>query len=378
MAKETRRVRGSVTPWRGGWRARLSVDGERQSLGVWPTEEKAERVLAAAIAQNEERPAGQTLRMYGERWLDERETDGVHRSARKDRSRWKARVESATFIDTPVRLIDRGDVSRWVRDMLRDELARQTVANALNLLRVCLSFAVDDGLVKTNVAREVRVPKVASTEEGWTYLTAKEVDALLALPHRKRHVDAGLTHEQRAIFTVAIFTGLRAGEIWGLRWRDVLLDGDRRELVVRHSYDGPTKGGKVRRVPLLRQAHAALSLWRRQRPGVADALVFPADGGGCRHEGYEAGFARVRAELEIERRVRFHDLRHTCASHLVMGTWGPALRTDRVRVWMGHSSVLVTERYAHLAPESLHADAALIDGHKTDTGQKRPARKSAK
>ena len=55
----------------------------------------------------------------------------------------------------------------------------------------------------------------------------------------------------------------------------------------------------------------------------------------------------------ISRHVRFHDLRHTCASHLVMGTWMPALSLYEVRDWMGHSSVQVTQKYAHLAPEGL-------------------------
>jgi len=42
-------------------------------------------------------------------------------------------------------------------------------------------------------------------------------------------------------FTVAIYAGKRAGEIWGLRWEDV--DFDEREILVRYSFDGPTKGG---------------------------------------------------------------------------------------------------------------------------------------
>src|SRR5690606_9193110 len=50
--------------------------------------------------------------------------------------------------------------------------------------------------------------------------------------------------------------------------------------------------------------------------------------------------------------------RHTCASHLVQGTWAPAwldrpLRLEEVRDWLGHESVGVTQRYAHLSPESI-------------------------
>lgn len=160
---------------------------------------------------------------------------------------------------------------------------------------------------------------------------------------------------------MAIFTGLRAGELWGLRWTDVHLDGDTPELVVRHSYRGPTKGGRVRRVPLLRQAREALTAWRVSAPGIGTALVFPADGGGCHAEGYEAGWATWGRRAGIERRVRFHDLRHTCGSHLVQGTWGKPMRLEDVRQWLGHASVTTTERYAHLAPEGLAGQAREMD-----------------
>lgn len=51
--------------------------------------------------------------------------------------------------------------------------------------------------------------------------------------------------------------------------------------------------------------------------------------------------------------MRFHDFRHTFASHLVMGTWGRAWRVEEVQVLLGHTSITTTQRYAHLAPEGL-------------------------
>ena len=55
---------------------------------------------------------------------------------------------------------------------------------------------------------------------------------------------------------------MRAGEIWGLRWEDV--DFEEREILVRYSFDGPTKGGKVRRIPMLPPVLEALTRWRRR------------------------------------------------------------------------------------------------------------------
>jgi hypothetical protein len=54
----------------------------------------------------------------------------------------------------------------------------------------------------------------------------------------------------------------------------------------------------------------------------------------------------------------FHDLRHTCASHLVSGTWGRAWRLEEVRDYLGHSNISVTQRYAHMSPQAMRAAVA--------------------
>lgn len=87
----------------------------------------------------------------------------------------------------------------------------------------------------------------------------------------------------------------------------------------------------------------------------------------CRREhlpldGYDAGWARARRLAGITRRVRWHDLRHTCASHLVQGTWGRVWSLAEVRDVLGHSSIKQTERYAHLCPGGIHDAARATSG----------------
>jgi integrase len=210
-----------------------------------------------------------------------------------------------------------------------------------------LRAAADEELIETNPAADVRPPKGEEREVPWTFLTLEEIDAVLSLRLRA---------EQRAIFTVAVFAGLRGGELWGLRWCDVHLDGDRCELVVCRSYRNATKSKRIRRVPLLPPALAALKTWRKLRPGVGEALVFPAASGGCHYRAFDAGWESAKRRAGIVRPVRFHDLRHTCASHLVIGSWTERpLRLEECRVWMGHSTIRVTERYSHLCPDWLHS-----------------------
>lgn len=70
----------------------------------------------------------------------------------------------------------------------------------------------------------------------------------------------------------------------------------------------------------------------------------------------------LKSRVGISRDVRFHDLRHTCASHLVMGTWGTTWTLEQIRELLGHSTIRVTERYAHLGIDSIHAKARETPG----------------
>jgi integrase len=229
------------------------------------------------------------------------------------------------------------------------------------LLRVCLGDAVQEGLLPENPAAGLVVKRVASADEGWTFLTAEEGTTVTTSPT--------IPEPERLFFTAAIFTGLRQGELLGLHWADVHLDGDRPELVVRYSHRGPTKSGKVRRVPVLDPVRRALARWRQICPRSDEGLVFPTPRGCRRQRGDDARWGDYHVPgkgkqpgyktlVGITCRVRFHDLRHTCASHLVMGTWGTQWSLPEIAAMLGHSDVAVTQRYAHLSPDHLHRLAA--------------------
>lgn len=404
-------------------RVRMTVAGKQESLGVYDTREEAEIVLDAARKKLRpvRQPVGMSLLAWGEEWLDRREADGLHRSVKDSRSIFRTHIATWELAQYPMRRLKRTDVVTLVKDLLRKpvlrsrlegsepsvgrvqravarpatteriapfdvgqtgvrtsrapssaampesqrRLSRQTVLNAFNLLHRMLGDAADVGKVASNVASGVKIPSVPREDEPWTWLRREEIDALFALD---------LTPAQRAIFTVAIYTGLRPGEIFGLRWADVTDS----EIVVRRSYNGPTKKGRVRRVPILQPVRKSLTAWRRCNPGVAGALVFPGeptkrypDFHGCHHKGFTAGFEAVIKRVVTDRPVRFYDLRHTCASHLIQGTLVdglPPLRLEDVQLWLGHASRTTTERYAHLAPDRLHG---LVRGMGLDVRKKK-------
>lgn len=362
---------GGVTEYRQRdgsivFRARIHHEGTSRSIGLYPT--RAEALAAveigyAQLASELSLPGSQRLCDYGILWLDAREKSRRVRGIRQERSAWRTHVAGAPFADLPLRAITRPMVARWLTSMLEAGKDPQTVRHALRLVRTCLASAADEGKIDGNPALDVKVPKNMRDDEDaspkWAWLTADEIAALLGAEE--------VPQASRDVWAVAIYTGLRKGELAGLRWRDVHLDGPQPHLCVVRSYAGPTKSGKGREVPLLPPALEALRRIRASKPGIGDRLVWPSpsggvwtgnawDPGGWRR--YACGMTRPDSGGVLDRHVRFHDLRHTCASHLVQGTWIGPTDLYRVKQWLGHSAVSVTTRYAHLAPGGLHDLAA--------------------
>lgn len=340
----------------GRFRPRLPRAYGRRYLEPCDTEEEA--AAAILVAMSEQPPPEElTLSAWGERWIEHRKSQG-YRSTAHELRRWKRVVGQTNLGRTPLRQIRRQDVQRWVDRM---KGSRKTASNALGLVRGALRWAVREGQIGSDPTEGVQLPPGARAGSTWDWLRAHEVEALLA---------AADGPKQRAVFAVAIYAGLRAGELWALRWQDV----DSTEHVIRVTQAvgedgtiGPTKTGRPREVPLLAPARGALDEWRphcpeRNRLG----LVFQGRYGGPHPRGHRAGLYDALDRAGV-RRVRFHDLRHTCASHLIQGTWAPwivsrPLRLEEVQQWLGHSTRVMTERYAHLAPDGLRGLRVAYDG----------------
>lgn len=379
-----RKKTGSVRFHRGGWEA---WNG-KEYLKSWPTEAEAWEVVEAAIKTDEGNPKD-TLRVFGRGWIERREIEarerGKARAGLIEVSRWNTHVVSASFIDKPLSKITPKLVQQWVRALQvkhvtgaiytgqagkkavrlekRDRtLNRRTVANTLNLLALCFDEAMVEGLMSSNPARVVKLGRAAvGKHEGELvdHLTAAEIERLFALP---------LPPRERAFFSLAVYGGLRLGELLGLRWGDI--DGKR--IMVRRAYNSSVKSKpSVRDVPALPPVIEAVRAYRASlaTPPIG-GLMFAADGGSCHGPSYtmawtdklyrKGGQLRVREGWARKAGVigkTFHVLRHTCGCHLLMGTWkhwtGP-LEMHDVSRWLGHSSIAVTERhYSQLSKDAL-------------------------
>jgi integrase/recombinase XerD len=171
------------------------------------------------------------------------------------------------------------------------------------------------------------------------YLTAEEIDALLAAPDQTTWIG----RRDRALLLVAIQTGLRVSELIGLRRDDVVLGTGAHVRC-----DG--KGRKERCTPLRQDVVVVLAEWFRECPAEPTAAAFPSSrGGSLSRDAVERLVARHRRGAERRchslkrKRVTPHVLRHTAAMQLLQH----GIDRSVIALWLGHESVETTEMYLH-------------------------------
>lgn len=351
-----RRARGEGT-WRrrpeGGWELRIVIGGQRRSFyGRTKAEATAKRQKAEETHALGLRPDRQTVGEYLRAWVQGRA--GLRPATRR---RYEQIVEHLVAGLGRYRLADLRPehVDRYLRQRRAAGAAPLTVNHHRTVLATALATAEKRRLVAQNAARLSEPEHVPHAEPR--FLDREQVGALLAAV-------AGTDLE--ALITTAVHTGLRQGELLGLRWEDVDLDDARlrvrRALQAGHFVE--TKTGRSRRsvdlpaavVTTLRAHRASQSERRLQTP---QSLVFSRQDGRSPLNGttvtHALQAALRRAGLP---RMRFHDLRHTHASLLIAAGVHPRLIMER----LGHSTIATTmDIYGHVFPSAGREAAARLD-----------------
>ncbi len=243
-------------------------------------------------------------------------------------------------------------------------LSKRSVRYTHTVIRAAFGDATKKGLLVRNVALLADPPTAKSAKapepETWT---PEELSVFLA---------ATRDHRRGPLFHLAALTGLRRGELCGLRWIDVDLDAA--ELRVRQSLTtpdgvpqvGPPKSAKSKRTVSLDQGTVERLLDQQARcedlAGAAgedwtdSGLVFTNDQGSHIHpDNVSHEFGRAVRDLDGQvPRISIHGLRHTHATHLLAAGVNAKIVADR----LGHHSVAFTlDTYTHVMPGQ-HAEAA--------------------
>ncbi len=272
------------------------------------------------------------------------------------------RLNSA-FGNRPLLNLTAEEIQGLVSTSLRDKnLAPKTVNNTLVLLKTMLMHGVRWGYLRENPAQYIDPLRVEPKE--MSFLTPEEIRLLLENSHEPF----------RTLFTTAILTGMRRGELLGLQWGDI--DWNQNRIYIKRSIywrvrkdiksNEPCwifvtpKSARSRRTvvmsPRLREAlefHKSISIANSHDLVFCNKHGAPLDPDNMIH--WQFFPALRRAGL---RRIRFHDLRHTYTALLI--SQGENIKF--IQSQLGHASATTTlDRYGHLMPDSHRETGQRLD-----------------
>jgi integrase len=364
MTKRRGNGEGSITRHKksGLWMARYTVEtptGPKRRTIYADTRKEAADKLAKILADRADGivvdDKNLTVGEYLDRWLSDA-VRGTVRESTFSRDKYLVTNHVKPSIGrVKLKNVNALHLTRLYRDRLDSGLSGSTVQKIHHVLHKGLRQAVRWNLIPRNPADDVKAP--TSTPKEMHPLSAEEARRLL---------DAARGDRFEALYVLAVHTGMRRGELLGLKWDDVDLENAtarvRRTLTRidngRRLALGPPKNKKSRRTVRLteRAVEALRSHLARQLAEIEalgdlykdQGLVFTTEAGTL----INPSNLRQRSLAPLLKRaglpqITFHDLRHTCASLLFQKNVHPKF----VQELLGHVSVAITlDTYSHMLP----------------------------
>jgi integrase len=362
MAKKNGNGEGGISRHKGSglYMARYTVHtptGPKRKTLYGKTRREVDEKLTRAKANRDDGLVfdadNLTVGRYLERWL----TDSVRDTVKATTYESYERLIRLHLVPTLGRLKLKNLTTTHVRGLYREKLdhglSPTSVQRVHALLHKALKQAVHDGLVPRNITETVKAPRQSRKE--MSTLTREQA---------RHFLNEAKGDRLAALYLLAIHTGLRQGELLGLKWNDV--DLDRGTLQVRRilsaAKEGPTfttpKNNKGRSVRLTAQAVQALrdhrtrqaeeklkhdGFWQDQSLVFTTLVGTPLN----RHNVFSRSFKPLLREAGLPD-IPFHGLRHSFATLMLAGGEHPKV----VQEMMGHSSIRVTmDFYSHVLPD---------------------------
>lgn len=270
-------------------------------------------------------------------------TQDEKRSAGRDR--YSAKHLYRFFTGHQLESLRGSDIRAYIDARKSEGVTAGTVNREVGLLSAAINFARnqwDWDIPNPAMGKRLREPE---GRDRW--ITKEDAERLI----EAAETNPRATHLPDLI-RLAVNTGMRKGEMLGLNWERVDLRSNLIYLSAEH-----TKSAKRRSIPLNDEARSALLGRARFRAQYCpDSPWVFASRKGERIGSIKHSFARA-CRLAGIKDFTVHDLRHTCAAWLV--TAGASLQ--EIRDLLGHSTIKMTERYAHLAPENVRNAVARLD-----------------
>jgi integrase len=329
----------------GSWKIRWREGGRNKSLTVHGPHDLAKKILRKKMSARDEnrhldvkREVNYRMSALIKRYWEEH----ARHKRSQDRERSVLDGIEGALGQLFVREADGASIQSWYRGLITKGLSPGTAARHFNVMHHMMKKAATVWSKETGIDRnpadEVEVKRPDDQRDR--YLSTDEIRALkIALDQKMyRKASKGINEtffRLRLIVLIALTTGMRVAEVFGLKWSDVLYKENL--IAVR----AKLKGGKMRYVPM----PAELAAECKRYPAVlGEERIFPPEPAAKRErQRVDKSFETI-LDIAGIRDFRFHDLRHTFASWYMMNG-GDLYELAKI---LGHSNLKMTERYAKL------------------------------
>jgi integrase len=357
VAKKRSNGEGSITRRKDGlYMARYTVQTatgtKRKTLYGKNREDVAEKLVDALSNRNQGLvfdAGSQTVGEYMEQWLQTSARESARESTYESYRNQVRRYVVPAIGRVKLKRLSAMQIQGMYRAMLDRGLSPRTVQYAHAVLHRALRQAVRWGLVPRNVSEDVDRPRIRP----------EEIRPLNR--HQARHLlnTAGESGDRfEALYVLALHTGMRPGELLGLKWEDVNFDEGGLQLnraLAGKNLTAPKTKRSRRRIDLSTASIAALKAHRKrqleermQKAGLwrDHGLVFPSTvGTPLFHRNVVRAFKDLLKRAGLPQSTRLYDLRHTCATLLL----GSNVHPKYVQELLGHASIALTlDTYSHV------------------------------
>jgi integrase/recombinase XerD len=265
----------------------------------------------------------------------------------------------------PVTAITESDVRAFC---FKSTIKPATQSSYLRHVKVFFRWAHKNGIIKTNVAGEIKPPKVPKKISGKVFTIAELEQVFSAFDsyNRTKYTQTSNPNPKllRRWFKPMIWTiyycGLRSSEAVNLRWENIDLSS--RIIHIINTNEHSTKSGKDRSIPIRKPLLPVLKKWHRDQDSPRNGYVFPSIRDVTKQSSMcpravSKTFKKFVRLASLSEMKNLHGLRHSCATELIR----EGLNLSLVSKFLGHSSLSVTQIYEHLNADDLQMAVDSID-----------------
>ena len=301
-----------------------------------------DKAIATGITFNE----SIVLEKFAQKWLDEKIKVRLSISTQRHYESILKNHILPVFGKTLLKDINLEKANRLICTLKEKGKEAKGINDAISVLQGILNEAVNWQYISFNPIRALK-PLKEQTKE-FAYWSSAEVTQFLRANYRTTLYPYYLT---------ALNTGMRRGELGGLKWDRVDLVSNRIHITRNYNRYGlreSTKTGKKRAIPINPEVRKVLEQqWKLQR---SEFVFCNVDGSPIDVQHLSRKFRKAQARAGFTTFIRFHDMRHTFASNFMMNG-GNIYDLQKI---LGHSSLEMTQRYVHLSPAHLENAIRII------------------